>query len=116
VFEIKFYELSSGRKPAKDFILSLAPKMQVKAYDSLEILQEWGNALREPYSKPMGDGVFELRIKFAGDITRLFYFFHVGKTIVVTNGFIKKTGKTPRAQIELAKKYKKEYYSRKSDE
>jgi hypothetical protein len=40
LFEIEFYMLSDGRKPAEEFILNLPPKAQVKAYDSLEILQE----------------------------------------------------------------------------
>ena len=40
------------------------------------------------------------------------YFFVVGKKIVVTNGFIKKTQKTPKNEIELAKKYRNEFINR----
>jgi len=69
--------------------------------------------LREPYSKHIGNGVFELRIKFAKDICRLFYFFYVDKRIIVTNGFVKKTQKTPRREIELALQYKTDYERRK---
>ena len=78
----------------------------------LSILEEFGNQLKEPYSKPVGDGIFELRVSFANDITRIFYFLWVGRRIILTNGFIKKTQKTPRNMIELAKSYKKDYENR----
>ena len=79
---------------------------------SIDILAEFGNALREPYSKAIGKGLFELRIKFASDITRIFYFFYVDTKIIVTNGFVKKTQKTPSNEIALAMKYKSEYEGR----
>ena len=69
--------------------------------------------LREPYSKPVGGGLFELRIKFSSDITRIFYFFYVDNKIIVTNGFVKKSRKTPKEEIVLAKKYKSDYENRK---
>jgi phage-related protein len=46
------------------------------------------------------------------DITRIFYFFYVKNTIVLTNGFVKKTQKTPKMEIELALKYKADYEGR----
>ncbi len=109
MFDVSYYTLPNGRKPVKDFIDSLTPKMQVKAMASIEILEEFGNQLREPYSKPMGDGIFELRIQFASDISRIFYFFFVGNRIILTNGFIKKTRKTPPGEIEIARAYKADY-------
>lgn len=74
-FNVEFYTKSSGEKPAKDFLLSLDEKMKVKAFGIVELLQEYGNQLREPYSKPLEDGIFELRIKVGNNITRVFYFF-----------------------------------------
>jgi phage-related protein len=78
MFDLQYYELPDGEKPVERFIDSLDIKMRAKAFGSLEILAEFGNALREPYSKRAGNGLFELRIKFASDITRIFYFFYVG--------------------------------------
>lgn len=112
MFDVEFYRLPNGKAPVEEFLDSLNVKMRNKALNSLVLLEEFGNTLREPHSKPIGDGIFELRIKFASDITRIFYFFYVGNKIVLTNGFIKKTQKTSPAEIELAKKYKEDYEAR----
>ena len=109
MFDIEFYRLESGKSPVEDFLDSLNSKMRNKAVRSLELLEEFGNTLREPNSKAMGDGLFELRIKFSSDITRIFYFFYVKNKIVLTNGFVKKTQRTPPADIELARKHKAAY-------
>lgn len=112
MFTTEFYTLENGTKPAERFISDLEPKMRSKAIGSLKILRERGNTLREPFSKPIGNGIFELRIKFASDITRIFYFFYVGEKIIITNGFIKKTAKTPAVEIDLARKYKADFEGR----
>ena len=75
LFDIEFYTLEDGSKPVEQFLDSLNSKMRVKAVNSLELLEEFGNLLREPHSKYLSDGIFELRIKFASDISRIFYFF-----------------------------------------
>lgn len=111
MFDVNFYRLPNGTAPVEEFLDSLNTKMRNKALDSLLILEEFGNSLREPYSKQLGNGLFELRIKFASDISRIFYFFYADNKIIVTNGFIKKTQKTPRAQLQLAQKYKADYES-----
>ena len=116
MFEIDYYTLPDGTKPVEDFIDSLPDKMQAKAFYSIEVLAEYGNALREPFSKPVGDGLFELRIKFASDITRIFYFFVVGNKIILTNGFVKKSVKTPPEEMDRAKRYKADYERRYGNE
>ena len=63
-----------------------------------------GPLLREPYSKPLENGIFEFRTKQGSDITIVLYFFIIGKKAILTNGFIKKSQKTPKAEKELAKK------------
>lgn len=112
MFEIEFYRLPNGEQPVRTFLDSLDRKMRAKSLYGLSILEEYGNRLREPYSKPMGDGLFELRVKFASDITRIFYFFVMDNKIILTNGFVKKTTKTPKAQLELARRYKADYERR----
>lgn len=56
--------------------------MRAKSLYGLSLLEEYGNGLREPYSKHVGDGLFELRVKFASDITRIFYFYVVDNKII----------------------------------
>ena len=83
--------------------------MKAKAYRLLVMVSENGTELREPYSKYLEDGIFELRVKFGNDISRILYFFYIGKYIVVTNGFIKKTQKTPKQEIDKAKEYRRKF-------
>ncbi len=71
-----------------------------------------GTLLREPYSKPLENGISELRTKQGFDITRVWYFFIIGKKAALTNGFIKKSQKPPKAEKERAKKYKADYERR----
>ncbi len=111
-FEVEFYTKDNGDKPAKDFILSLDKKMRAKILGIIDILEENGNELREPYSKYLEDGIFELRGKVGNDISRILYFFYYGNRIVLTNGFIKKTQKTPMQEIKLAKMYRSQFLER----
>jgi phage-related protein len=115
-FDVEYYTLPNGEKPVEKFIDSLNTKMRVKALGCVSILSEYGNTLREPYSKAVGGGLFELRIKFASDISRIFYFFCVGNKIILTNGFIKKTLKTPKNEKALAQDYKNDYERRNQNE
>ncbi|MCL2052380.1 MAG: type II toxin-antitoxin system RelE/ParE family toxin [Lachnospiraceae bacterium] len=112
MFDIDFYQLSNGEKPVEKFIDNLDEKMQLKALASIEILAEYGNNIRKPHSKSLGKGLFELRIRFANDITRIFYFFVANNRIILTNGFIKKSQKIPLNEIILARKYKADFERR----
>ncbi len=108
-----FYEKENGEQPAKEFMLSLDKKLRAKLADTIMILQDNGYELREPYSKHISEGIFELRAKQGSDITRVMYFFYVDRHIILTNGFIKKTQKTPQSEIEKAKRYRSDYLKRK---
>ena len=94
-FEVEFYETTDGDKPAKDFLISLDNKMRAKMASMISLLQENGYNLREPYSKHLSEGIFELRAKVGSDITRVMYFFYIDRRVILTNGFVKKTKKTP---------------------
>ncbi len=113
LFEVEFYQKNDGTYPAEGFILAQDIKMQTKLFRLLELLELKGNELREPYSKALCDGIFEIRAIQGNNITRVLYFFVIGKKIILTNGFTKKTQKTPKNEIELAKKYRTEYEHRK---
>ena len=112
MLDVEFYETIAGQCPVKDFLDGLPLKLGAKAIRDIELLAEKGNKLREPYSKHLRDGIFELRTQFSNDIARTFYFFFDGNKAVLTNGFIKKTQKTPPKEIEKALEYKADYERR----
>ena len=111
-FEVIAYEDVTGKIPVQDFLNKLNPKMRAKMYGMLVILQEKGNLLREPYSKYIEEGIFELRCKFGNDITRIMYFFYYNRRIVLTNGFTEKTQKTPPEEIQIAKSRRIDFMER----
>lgn len=111
-FEIEFFTLADGSMPVKEFLDALEIKMRAKMIWTINLLKNNGTNLRLPYSEFLEDGIFELRAKQSSNISRVLYFFFNGRKIILTNGFIKKTQKTPKNQIELAKKYKADWESR----
>lgn len=112
IFEVEFFEKDDGSFPVEEFILSQDIKMRAKIFRNLELLASHGDMLREPYSKSLGNGIFEIRTRVKSDITRILYFFVLGKKIILTNGFVKKTQKTPQKEINLALSRRNEYFNR----
>lgn len=108
-FQVIFYRKRNGECPVEDFLLSLDKKMRAKIVKEISLLELEGNMLREPFSKHLEDGIFELRAKTGTNITRVLYFFYIGRKIVLTNGFVKKTQKTPISEIRIAKAYRSDY-------
>ncbi len=86
--------------------------MKAKVLRTIDLLENNGPFLREPYSKSLEDEIFELRIKQENNITRVLYFFFISNRAILINGFIKKTQKTPKNVIETAKKYREDYQRR----
>ena len=116
MFELIFYETEKGKVPVEDFLKDLPVKLRAKTSRDLMILQDRGNNLREPYSKHISDGLFELRTKLGSDITRFFYFFFINNKIILRIGFLKKTQKTPPKEIKKALEYKLDYERRMKNE
>jgi len=112
VFNVKYYKTERGQKPVEEFIDTLEENIQVKVLRQISLLKEYGNKLRDPHSSIIGNGIYELRIIESGNIVRILYFFKAGKTIILTNGIVKKTQKLPPSAIKLAERYKKDYERR----
>ena len=110
---VEFYKRPDETEPAKEFIDSLDLKMQAKLAMEIQLLEDFGVQLRLPYSEHLEDGIFELRAKVSTNISRVLYFFYVGNTAILTNGFMKKSQQTPREEIEKAKRYREDYLKRK---
>lgn len=114
-FEVVFYRRMDGTEPVREFMYSLRPKLRAKMERDLQVLERENVRLREPFAKHLEAGLFELRISQAGDIARAFYFFFDGAKIVVTSGFIKKSAKTPRREIDRALRFKRDWEERRPE-
>jgi phage-related protein len=112
VWNIILYEKADGTKPVKEFLDKLPEKHHAKALRDIDVLEKYGTALTEPHVKHIKGKLWELRIKSASDISRVFYFVHIGKNIVLLHGFVKKTQKTPNKEIETANNYLADYQRR----
>lgn len=71
-------------------------------------MEVYGPDLGMPHTRAMGDGLFELRLKAAEGIARLFYCTMLGRKIVILHQFIKKMDKTPPKELEKARRRMKE--------
>lgn len=112
MFEIDFYTDSRGRCPVRAFLDSLDVKMRAKTLGRIELLEREGSELRMPFSRYLEDGIFELRIPQGSNITRVLYFLFAGGKIILANGFVKKTQRTPRKEIELARRFREDWIHR----
>ena len=102
-FEITYY--SDGvQEQIFDLPDTLAARYIVLTRRMLAI----GPNLGEPHTKPMGEGLFELRLKGAEGIARVFYCTLIGKRIVMLHSFIKKTQRTPKRELDVARNRLKE--------
>lgn len=88
-FSVEYYIRYDGSCPTQEFMDSLDRKMRAKLLRLQLLLEQNGNSL--------------------------LYFFVVGQKIIITNGFIKKTQKTPKRELQLAKKYRAEYIKEAGD-
>jgi phage-related protein len=69
-----------------------------------EQMVESGPNLGLPYTRPFGDGLFEIRARGEEGIGRAFFCTLVGRRIVVLHGFIKKAQQTPPKELKIARK------------
>ena len=94
----------------EDFFIKQRGKVQEKIIWTLELLEEL-DRVPETYLKHIvnTEGLYEIRIQQGSDIFRIFCFFDDKKLVIITNGFQKKTQKTPKKEIEKAIIIKKEY-------
>jgi phage-related protein len=74
----------------------------------LEMIEEFGPALGKPHTAPMGDGLFEIRAKGKEGIGRALFCTVIGKEVIILHSFVKKTQRTPKKQLEKARRRLKE--------
>ena len=90
---LAFYETPRGERPAAAFVEQLPEPARADVVALLVALRARGNQLRPPHSKPLGDGLFELRSVKHG--VRVFYMFQPEHRIVLLDGMVKKRDDIP---------------------
>ncbi len=108
-YEVIFFEDNRGRSPVKDFLDELqlkatrqksAKQLLSKIVLYIEVLERTGSRSGLPYSKNIGNGIWELR----PSDHRIFFFFWNGNHIVLLHSFRKTTAKTPQREIQKAER------------
>ncbi|TFI55162.1 type II toxin-antitoxin system RelE/ParE family toxin [Mastigocladus laminosus UU774] len=115
--EIIFYRTDSQRCPIEEFLDSLSGKQAQKVIWVLRLIQEIDSVPSQYFKKLVNtDDIWEVRVNVGSNTFRLLGFFDQDNLIILTNGFAKKTQKTPSQEIELAEQRKRDYLSRKQND
>lgn len=111
--KIIFYKTDSGNSPVEKSLDELTDNQVKKITWVLRLLRENDN-ISSKYLKQLKntDNIWEVRVSAGKNNFRLLGFFHKKEFIILTNLFQKKTEKTPKKEIKLAEKRKKEFLSR----
>lgn len=112
---IELYKTDQGREVVAEFFDGLPRKLKAKTFWEIDLLSVHGPALQQPYVKHIKGDLWELRVKFASDITRVFYFYLEAHKIILLHGFLKKTDQTPKRELETAMRRMAEYKERSDD-
>jgi len=104
MFRIDYFETDDGKRPVLDFIRRQSAKEQAKILREINLLEEFGSAIGMPHVRKMEglDDLWELRIQFATNRFRIFYFLKKERTYWLLHAFRKTTGKTPPREIAIA--------------
>lgn len=101
--------ISTYGKYFLDFYSALDEEVQQKIDYVFELVKSL-DVIPKRFFQHLDDGLFEIRVEFESSIYRIFCFFDAGHLVVLLNAFQKKTQKTPKQELELAKKLKKQYF------
>ena len=111
--EVLFYNTTAGKSPVEEFLDSLTGKQAQKVAWVLRLIEEIDKVPAQYFKKlPGTDDIWEVRVQMGGDIVRLLGFLYGSYYVVLTNGFAKKTRKTPPREIALAEQRKREFLNR----
>jgi phage-related protein len=95
-------------EPVQNEILALPAGFLARFLRYADRMELYGPDLGMPHTRAMGEGLFELRLKAAEGIARVFYCTMIGKRIVMLHQFTKKTEKTPLRELAIARRRLKE--------
>jgi len=102
-----FWVSETGVEPVRDWLKAQDPADRRSIGEDIKTVQ-WGWPVGMPVCRPLGQGLFEIRSRISnGRIARVLFCFHAGQ-IVLLHGFIKKSPKTPKPDLDLARKRQKQ--------
>jgi phage-related protein len=105
--EVIFFRTSAGGEPVRDWLKSLKPIEDRKQIGVDMKTVEFGWPVGMPVCRPLGDGLYEVRSSLSQNrIARVLFYIDTKGRMVLLHGFIKKTQKTPTADLDLARKNK----------
>lgn len=118
MYKIYFYKDKNGREPVKEYLLELASKKTkdsriklTKINDYINALSQYGTKVGEPYVKRLDGDIWEIRpIR-----DRILFAAWNGDGFVLLHCFMKQTQKTPKREIEQAKRNLSNYCERSAD-
>src|SRR5690625_2089277 len=115
VKSVKFYKTSSGKVPVQEFLDSLSSKHAQKVTWVLELIERLDQVPVQYFKKLKStDDIWEVRARVGSNSFRLLGFIDTNdEFVILTNGFAKKSQKTPKKEIKLAEQRKADYLSRK---
>lgn len=90
-------------------VLALPAGLLARYLHLSDLMLQFGPDLGMPHTRAMGTGLFEMRLKSREGIGRVFYCTVVNRKIVMLHQFVKKTDKTPRKELAVARKRLKEW-------
>jgi phage-related protein len=112
---VEFYTLENEESPVADWYAAQASKVQAKLLWTFELLEELGIEVGMPHVKPLGDKLYEIRIRVDRNNFRVIYFAYTDRRFIMLHGFQKKTQKTPTKELEIAQKYMEDFLARDAD-
>src|ERR1044072_7221603 len=99
-----FTDKRTGRTPVRDYINQAPVKDRAKIFKYIEYLRQNRGVLDEPYAKHIRGKIRELRVDFANNRHRIFYFTFIDRNSIMLHAFRKNTAKTPESEIIKAEK------------
>ena len=100
----RFYATVSGNEPVREWLRSLDAVVRREIGSDIAFVQ-WSWPLGKPLVDGFGDGLFEVRTSVDGNIYRVLFCL-AGPVMVLLHGFTKKSMKTPKPDLDLARKRK----------
>jgi phage-related protein len=104
-----FYRVESGNEPLRDWLKTMTEEDRRLIGEDVKTV-EFGWPVGMPTCRPLGDGLHEVRTKLSGNrIARVFFYIDARQRMVLLHGIVKKTRRTPDADLKLARQNKRKH-------